>query len=56
MRLKDDTGKGDFTDAFTTMPQAIGLRILLVITTEYDTFTDHVDISQVFTQDELQPG
>ena len=49
MRLKDDTGKGDFTDAFSTMPQVSGLRILLVITTEYEMFTDHVDISQVFT-------
>jgi hypothetical protein len=33
-----------------------GLRILLVIATENDMFTDHVDISQVFTEGDLQPG
>ena len=56
MRLKDDTGKGDYTDAFSPVPHASGLRILLAIATENDMFTDHVDISQAFTQGDLQPG
>ena len=55
MRLKNDTGKGDYTDAFSPVPHASGLRILLVITTENDMFTDYVDISQPFTQGDLQP-
>ena len=49
MRLKNDTGKGDYTDAFSPVPHASGLRILLVIATENDMFTDYVDISQPFT-------
>ena len=49
MRLKDDTGKGDYTDAFSPVPHVSGLRILLVIATENDMFTDHVDISYAFT-------
>ena len=54
MRLKDDTGKGDYTDVFSPVPHASGLRILLAMATENDMFTDHVDISQAFTQDDLQ--
>ena len=49
MRLKDDTGKDDYTHTFSPVPHASGLRILLTITTENDMFTDHVDISQAFT-------
>jgi hypothetical protein len=30
MRLKNDTGKGDYTDTFSPVPHASGLRILLV--------------------------
>jgi hypothetical protein len=56
MSLKDDTGKGDYTDAFSPVPHASGLRIFLAIATENDMFTDHVDISQAFTQGDLQPG
>jgi hypothetical protein len=55
MRLKDDAGKGDYTDAFTPVSYDSVLRILLVITTENDMFTDHVDISQAFMQGDLQP-
>ena len=55
MRLKDETGKGDFTDEFSPVPHASGLRILLTIATENDMFTDH-EISQAFTQGKLQPG
>ena len=56
MRLKDDTGKGDYTDAFNPLPHARVLLILLVIATENDMYTDHIDISQAFTQGDLQPG
>ena len=55
MRLMNDTGKGDFTDAFSPVLHTSGLRILLAIAPENDMFTDHVDISQAFTQRELQP-
>jgi hypothetical protein len=56
MRLKDDTGKGVYTDAFSPVPHASGLRIFLAIATENDMFTDHVDISQAFIEGDLQPG
>ena len=49
MRLKDDNGKDDYTDVFSPVAHASGLRILLAIATENDMFTDHVDISQAFT-------
>ena len=54
MRLKDDNGKDDYTDVFSPVAHASGLRILLAIATENDMFTDHVgDISQAFTQGDL---
>jgi hypothetical protein len=56
MSLKDDNGKDDYRDAFSPVPHVSGLRILLVIPTENDMFTDHVDIPQAFTQGDLQPG
>ena len=56
MRRKDATGKGDYTDAFSPVPHVSDLRILLAIATDNDMFTDHVDISQAFTQGDLQPG
>jgi hypothetical protein len=56
MRRKDATGIGDYTDAFSPVTHASGLRILLVIATENDMFTDHVDISQAFTPGDLQSG
>ncbi len=40
----------DYTDAFNPVPHASVLRILLVIATENDMFTDNVDISKAFTQ------
>ncbi len=51
----DDTGKGDFTDDFRPVLHTSGLRILLAIGPENDILTDHVDVSQTFTQGELQP-
>ncbi len=56
MCRKDATGRGDYTDAFSPVPHASGLRILLFIVTENDVYTDHVDISQAFTQGDLQTG
>ena len=50
MRRKDATGKDDFTDVFSPVPHTSGLRILLVIATENEMFTDHVNISEAFTQ------
>ena len=55
MILMDDTGTGDFTDVFRLVIHTSDLRILLAIAPENDMFTDHVDISQAFTQGELQP-
>ena len=56
MHRKDTTGKGDYTDVFIPVPHTSGLRILLVITTENDMYTDHVDISPAFTEGDLHPG
>ena len=56
MTKKDDSGVGDFEDAFSSVPHASGLRLLLAIATQHNMHTDHVDISQAFTQGELLPG
>ena len=36
MKLKDNTGQVDFTDAFSPVPHSSGLRLLLGIATEND--------------------
>jgi hypothetical protein len=56
MTKKDDSGVGDFEDAFNSVTHANGLRLLLVIDSEHNMHTDHVDISQAFTQGELLQG
>ncbi len=56
MTKKDDSGVGDFEDAFSSVPHASGLRLLLAIATQHNMHTDHVDISQAFTQGELLQG
>ena len=56
MTKKDESGTGDFEDAFSSVLHASGLRLLLVITTQHNMHTDHVDISQAFTQGELLDG
>jgi hypothetical protein len=56
MTKKDESGVGDFEDAFSRVPHASGLRLLLPIATQHNMNTDHVDISQAFTQGELFHG
>jgi hypothetical protein len=56
MTKKDESGIGDFEDGFSSVPHASGLRFLLAITTKHNMHTDHVDISQAFTQGELLDG
>jgi hypothetical protein len=56
MTKKDESGIGDFEDAFRSIPHASGLRLLLAIVAQRNTHTDHVDISQAFTQGEILDG
>ena len=56
MRKRDANGVGDFDDAFSPVPHASGFRLILSLATALNMFTDHVDISQAFTQGELLPG
>lgn len=56
MRKRDADGVGDFDDAFSPVPHASGFRLILSLATALNMFTDHVDISQAFTQGELLPG
>jgi hypothetical protein len=53
MTKMDDSGVVDFEDVFSSVPHASGLRLLLDISTQHNMHTDHVDISQPFTQGEL---
>ena len=56
MRRKDDTGAGDFEDAFSPVPHASGFRTILSLATQHHMLCDHVDISQAFVQGDLLPG
>jgi hypothetical protein len=56
MRRKDDTGLGDFEDAFSPVPHASGFRTILSLATQHHMLCDHVDISQAFVQGDLLPG
>jgi len=56
MRRKDDTGLGDFEDAFSPVPHASGFRTILALATQHHMLCDHVDISQAFVQGDLLPG
>ena len=56
MRRKDDTGVGDFEDAFSPVPHASGFRTILSLATQHHMLCDHVDISQAFVQGDLLPG
>ena len=38
------------------MPAASSFRTILILATQLDMFTDHVDISRAFVQGELLPG
>ncbi len=56
MKKKDASGSGDFEDSFSSVPHASGLCLMLVLATQHNMFTDHVDISQTFVQGDLLPG
>jgi hypothetical protein len=56
MTKTDDSGVGNFEDDFNSVPHASGLCLLLTIVTQHNMHTDHVDISQAFTQGELLQG
>jgi len=56
MKCKGADGVRDYNDAFSPAPAASGFRAILTLATQLDMFTDHVDISQAFVQDELLPG
>jgi hypothetical protein len=56
MRRKDETGFGDFEDAFSPVPHASGFRTILSLATQHNILCDHVDISQAFVQGDLLPG
>ena len=56
MRRKDETGFGDFEDAFSPVPHASGFRTILSLATQHNMLCDHVDISQAFVQGDLLPG
>ena len=51
MKREGADGVGDYDDAFSLVPAASSW-----CTTQLDMFTDHVDISHAFVQDELLPG
>jgi len=53
MKKKNEHGVGDFEDALSSVPHASGLRLFITIATQRNMHTDHVDISQAFTQSEL---
>jgi hypothetical protein len=56
MRTKDDTGAGDFEDAFSPVAHASGFCTILSLATQHHMLCDHVDISQAFVQGDLLPG
>ena len=47
MRRKDDTGAGDFEDAFSPVPHASGFRTILSLATQHHMLCDHVDIVRI---------
>jgi hypothetical protein len=55
MKKKDENDVDNFQDAFSSVSHASGLRLLLVIARKRNMHTDHVDISQAFTQGDLVP-
>ncbi len=53
MTKKDESDIGDFEDVFNSVTHTSGPCLLLVITTQHNMQTDHVDIFQDFTQGEF---
>ena len=56
VRRKGEDGVGDYDDAFSPVPAVRGFRTILILVTQQNMFTDHVDVSQAFVQGELLPG
>jgi len=54
MIKKDTSVIGYFEDTFNSVPHT--LRFLLALATQHNVNTDHVDISQTFTQGEFLEG
>ena len=50
MKRKGADGVGDYDHAFSPVPAAGGFRTILSLATQLDMFTDHVDISQAFSE------
>jgi len=55
MNHKGADGVDDYDDTFSPVPAASGFCTIPSLATQLDIFTDHVDISQAFVQDELIP-
>jgi hypothetical protein len=53
MTKKDESDIGDFEDVFNSVTHTSGPCLLLVIATQHNMQTDHVDIFQDFTQGEF---
>jgi len=56
MKRQNADNVGDYDDAFSPVSAAIGFRTILNLATQLNMFTDHVDMSQAFVQDEHLPG
>ncbi len=56
MHRKDEHGRGDFEEAFSPVPHAIGFRMILARATQNSMHCDHMDISKAFVQGDLLPG
>jgi len=53
MKHKNAEGVADYDDAFSPVPAASGFRTILSLVTQFDMFTDHVDISQAYIVESL---
>jgi hypothetical protein len=56
MKKKDTSDSGDFEESFSSVTHTSGLCLILVLSTQYNMFTDHVDIRQAFVQGDLLTG
>ncbi len=56
MKKKDASCSDDFEDTISSVPHSSGLHLMLVLVIQHNMFTDHVDISQAFVQDDLLTG
>jgi len=55
IKRKGADGVGDDDDAFSPVPAVSSFCTIFSLATQFNMFTDHVDISPVFVQGELQP-